>query len=412
MNQFTFEAKQKRVLGGAMALGLVCLVITYLTDDAHHSRFWSNFLHNSVFFTGIAFLALFVQTAFTTAYAGWHAVMKRVWESYMMFLVPGLILMLVIIAGLYTHAHHLYHWSDEAEVAKDPILSHKSSFLNKGWYSIGTVVILGVWIYFANRLRQLSIQEDATGGTNYEQYRKTKVLSAIFLPIGGFTSAAMVWQWVMSVDSHWYSTLFAWYTTASWFVSMMALTIMMLLYLKGKGYYENVRPDHFHDLGKYLFGFSVFWTYLWFSQYMLIWYANVGEETVYFRTRIDEYPVMFYGNLLMNFILPFFVLLRNDTKRKAGTLFFISLLVFIGHWWDFFLMIKPGVLHTAHAAMGHEGHGHGGFTPGFSLPGLLELGTMIGFLAGFLYFTLSQLAKASLSPKNDPYIAESLQHHV
>ena len=113
-----------------MALGLVCLVITYLTDDAYHSRFWSNFLHNSVFFTGIAFLALFVQTAFTTAYAGWHAVMKRVWESYMMFLIPGLILMIVIIAGLYTHAHHLYHWADKAEVAKDPILQHKSSFLN------------------------------------------------------------------------------------------------------------------------------------------------------------------------------------------------------------------------------------------------------------------------------------------
>lgn len=416
MNQFTFEAKQRTVLGGMMIVGLLCLVITYLGDDALHSRFWSNFLHNSVFFTGIAFLALFVLTAFTTAYAGWHAVMKRVWEAYMMFLIPGLVLIGIVIAGLYLHAHHLYHWADEAEVAKDEILQHKSSFLNKYWYGLGSLVIMGVWIYFATQIRKLSLQEDAEGTTSYTQYRRVKVISAIFLPIGGFTSAAMVWQWIMSVDSHWYSTLFAWYTTASWFVAMMALTIMTLIYMKSKGYFENVRTDHFHDLGKYLFAFSVFWTYLWFSQYMLIWYANVGEETIYFRTRINEYPAMFYGNLIINFVLPFFILLRNDTKRKAGTLFFVSFLVFVGHWWDFFLMIKPGVLHTAHAAMAHGAEGghaaHGGITPGFSFPGLLELGTMLGFLGGFLYFVLGQMTKASLQPKNDPYIAESLQHHV
>lgn len=416
MNQFTFEAKQRTVLGGMMIVGLLCLVITYLGDDALHSRFWSNFLHNSVFFTGIAFLSLFVLTAFTTAYAGWHAVMKRVWEAYMMFLIPGLVLIGIVIAGLYLHAHHLYHWADEAEVAKDEILQHKSSFLNKYWYGGGSLLILGVWIYFATQIRKLSLQEDAEGTTSYTQYRRLKVISAIFLPIGGFTSAAMVWQWIMSVDSHWYSTLFAWYTTASWFVAMMALTIMTLIYMKSKGYFENVRTDHFHDLGKYLFAFSVFWTYLWFSQYMLIWYANVGEETIYFRTRINEYPAMFYGNLIINFVLPFFILLRNDTKRKAGTLFFVSFLVFVGHWWDFFLMIKPGVLHTAHAAMAHGAEGghaaHGGITPGFSFPGLLELGTMLGFLGGFLYFVLGQMTKASLQPKNDPYIGESLQHHV
>lgn len=416
MNQFTFEAKQRTVLGGMMIVGLLCLVITYLGDDALHSRFWSNFLHNSVFFTGIAFLSLFVLTAFTTAYAGWHAVMKRVWEAYMMFLIPGLVLIGIVIAGLYLHAHHLYHWADEAEVAKDEILQHKSSFLNKYWYGLGSLVIMGVWIYFATQIRKLSLQEDAEGTTSYTQYRRVKVISAIFLPIGGFTSAAMVWQWIMSVDSHWYSTLFAWYTTASWFVAMMALTIMTLIYMKSKGYFENVRADHFHDLGKYLFAFSVFWTYLWFSQYMLIWYANVGEETIYFRTRINEYPAMFYGNLIINFVLPFFILLRNDTKRKAGTLFFVAFLVFVGHWWDFFLMIKPGVLHTTHAAMAHGAEGghaaHGGITPGFSFPGLLELGTMLGFLGGFLYFVLGQMTKASLQPKNDPYIAESLQHHV
>lgn len=450
MNQFTFTAREKSVLGGAIGLGVLCLVLTYLFDDAFHSRFWSNYLHNSTFFIGISFVALFALAAFTTAYAGWYVVMKRVWEAYSMYLLPGLVVFGVVLVGLFTHSHHLYHWSDHDAVVTDPILAHKSSFLNQWWYIIGTVVVVGTWIFFARQMYKLSTAEDQFGTTEYKYYRKYKIWSAAFLPIAGFSSAAIIWQWIMSIDAHWYSTLFAWYATASWFVSMMALTIMVLIYLKSRGYYENVTENHLHDLGKYLFAFSVFWTYLWFSQYMLIWYGNVGEETVYFQERQENYPVLFYGNLVMNFVLPFFVLMRNDTKRKFGTMFFAAMIVFFGHWWDFFQMIKPGVYittqealmhagahvadaahaageaaaHGAEAAAGHgaeagahgggaeEAHGPTGFVAGFTIPGLLEVGTFIGFLGGFLYFFFSQLAKAPLSPKNDPYLVEAEHHHV
>lgn len=416
MEQFKFESRQKTVLIAFMILGVVCMGITFLVDDPLHTRFWTNFLHNSVFFTGIAFVSLFVLTAFITAYAGWHAMFKRVWEAYSMFLIPGLVLMLVLIAGLWGHFHHLYHWNDAEAVATDPILEHKSAFLNKGWYTFGTLIIVGVWIFFAWKLRQLSLEEDRSGTTEFVQYNRTKIWSAIFLPIAGFSSAAIIWQWVMSVDAHWYSTLFAWYATASWFVAAMALTILTLVFLKYKGYFTEVTAEHFHDLGKYAFAFSIFWTYLWFSQYMLIWYGNVGEETVYFRERVDKYPVMFYGNLILNFVAPFFVLMRNDTKRKYGTMVFTSILLFLGHWWDFFLMIKPGALHTAHETLAHgaevAGHDAAHFVAGFTIPGLLELGTMLGFLAFFVYFAFNQLAKAALVPKNDPYFAESVHHHV
>lgn len=418
MNQFTLEAKHKSVLIGAVILGVLCLGLTFLFfDDELHSRFWSNYLTNTVFFTGIAFVSLFVLAAFTTAYAGWHTVFKRVWEAYATFLVPGLVLFLLIIAGIWGHFHHLYHWTNEADVAADRIMAGKSSFLNKYWYTFGTILIVGTWIFFANKLRGLSHEEDLKGTTDYAFHRRIRRWSAAFLPIAGFTSAALIWQWVMSVDAHWYSTLFAWYATASWFVATMGLTILTLIFLKSRGYYQNVTDEHLHDLGKYMFAFSVFWTYLWFSQYMLIWYANNGEETIYFRTRLDDYRVLFFGNLLLNFATPFLVLMRNDNKRKYGTLVFASIICFFGHWWDFFLMIKPGVLHTAHEAMAHgaeaaaDGH-HGGFTPGFTIPGLLEIGTMIGFLGGFLWFTLSQLQKAPLTPEKDPYIEESLHHHV
>ena len=422
MNQFVFETRQKNVLIGFMILGLLCLGITFFTDDVFHTRFWTNYLHNTVYFLGIAFMSLFIISAFTTAWAGWYVNMKRVWEAFSSFMVPGLILLLLVIIGIWGHFHHLYHWADAEEVAKDPILDGKSGFLNKYWYTFGTLIVVGIWIFFYRKIRGLSLAEDREGQglvDGYKHHKKIRIWTAAFLPIAGFSSAAVIWQWVMSIDAHWYSTLFAWYTGASWFVGAMALTILVMIYLKSKGYFQNITADHFHDLGKFLFGFSIFWTYLWFSQFMLIWYGNIGEETVYFQERMQHYPFLFYANLALNFVLPFFVLMRNDTKRKYGTMFTAAFFVFIGHWLDFFLMIKPGARHTAMEAMHHAGEHAGeaaahsvGFAMGFTIPGLLEFGTMLGFLAGFLYVFFNALSKAPLAPANDPYVGEASHHHV
>jgi Ni/Fe-hydrogenase subunit HybB-like protein len=224
----------------------------------------------------------------------------------------------------------------------------------------------------------------------------------------------------MSVDAHWYSTLYAWYTMASWFLGGISMLILVLIYLKSKGYLAEVTTEHLHDLGKYMFGISIFWTYCWFSQYMLIWYGNVGEETIYFRERLDHYPVLFYGNLVINFALPFLILMRNTTKRRVGTLVFTSIVVFFGHWFDFFYLIKPGTLitakeHIGHVAAegGHEAASHAsGFVTGFTFPGLFEVGIMLGFLAFFLFWVFRQLEKAPLIAQNDPYLQESLHHEV
>ena len=416
MNQFNFSSRQKTTLIGGMLIGVICLIITFFSDDALHTRFWTNYLHNTVFFLGIAFTAVFFIAVNILAWGGWHTLVKRVFEAMYAFLIPGLLLLLVVVAGVWGHFHHLYHWADAAAVAEDRILTHKSAFLNKNWYTFGTLIIVGLWIYFAYRLRQLSVQEDSMGqGDDFARHKKMRHVASFFLPLAGFSSAAMIWQWIMSVDSHWYSTMFAWYATASWFVAMMALVIILVAYLKSLGYLPKVTMDHYHDLGKFMFAFSIFWTYLWFSQFMLIWYGNVGEETIYFKERMDNYPVMFWGNLVLNFLAPFFVLMRNDTKRKYGTMVFAACIVFVGHWWDYFQMIKPGALHTAHEVLGHGGEHHGGHSAalaGFNYPGLLELGTMIGFLSFFLFITFRSLTKASLEPVNDPYFAESVHHHT
>ncbi len=414
MNQFTFEARQKTLLGIMMLIGVIAMVITYIGDDAYHTRFWSNLLHNAAYFTLVSLMALFMLGAKITAWAGWHTLFKRVWEAYSLYLIVGVVLMLIIGLGVWGGWHHLYHWADTESVASDRILEGKSGFLNKGWYLFGTIIIMGLYILMATRIRKLSVDEDQHGDANFTHASKMRIWGAATLPLVGFGSAALIWLWIMSVDAHWYSTLFAWYTAASAMVTMVSLTVITLIALKIRGYFPLVTTEHLHDLGNYMFAFSIFWTYLWFSQYMLIWYGNVPEETVYFHTRLHEYPVAFYMNIVLNFALPFLVLLRNDTKRKYGTMLFVACVLVFSHWLDYFLMLKPGILHTAHELAHHSGEvsHHGGGAPGFTFPGFLEFGTFIGFLGLFFYFVFNRLEKASLVPARDPYLMESMSHHT
>ncbi len=419
VQKFSFDAQIKKVLFAFMAVGVLCLAVNFFVDNDHSTRLWSNLLLNIVFFTGISLMGLFFLAANVIAESGWYTGFKRIWEAMYAFLPLGLILMAIIGVGIAFDWHYLYHWGIEDEVANDSLMQQKSSFLNTGWYLIATLVFGAIWVLIGHIIRSNSIKEDSEGDMSFTFHKRIYKWSAIFLPIGGFTGAAVVWLWIMSVDPHWYSTLFAWYTMISWLVAMFALTLIVLAFLKSRDYFQNVSKDHIHDLGKYLFAFSIFWTYLWFSQYMLIWYGNVGEETIYFRHRVDEYPVLFYGNLLINFVLPFFVLMRNDTKRKYGTVLFAAIFVFVGHWLDFFLMLKPGILHTeheishhAHGAASEAGHHASSFVSGFTIPGLLEIGIFVGFLGLFLYLFFNRLASAKLVPERNPYLEESLHHEV
>jgi hypothetical protein len=524
--QFVFEGKTKRVLIGGMALGAICLVLSFLNDDEFHTRFWTNYLHNAVFFTGISFMAMFFLSAQITAFAGWNSVVKRVWEAMSQFMWVGIILMSVLVIGVWGHLHHLYHWntpgiSDPNNPLYDKIIAGKAGFLNPVWYTVGTIGFLAIWYFWAVNLRKASVDQDTMETENFAYYKKQRKWAASFLPLGGFLSTVFLWQSVMSIDAHWYSTMFAWYSMVSMWLGAISMTVMLIIYLKSKGYLDYVTHDHLHDIGKFLFGISVFWTYLWFDQFMLIWYANNGEETIYFKERMNHYPVLFWGNLLLNFVTPFLILMRNDTKRKFGTMFFVAIIVFFGHWWDYFYMIKPGARIAAHEATelkegkhhsttqiskkgGHDaegdaktaaaeatespalkaeshagageqhdaaaheakpdapveaahstespaadtdhskdahtppvddaveaaaapssevdehgaGHGDGhhdeskAFKLGFTIPGLEEIGVMIGFLSLFLFFFFNQLSKASLVPWKDPYLDESLHHET
>ncbi len=419
MKTYTMTSKEKNVLWLLMGIGIVSLILSYVLDDMPGKpRFWSNFLLNTLFFTGISVLALFFLGASLVAYGGWIAVFKRVLEALSLQIRIGIALFAIIVAGIYLDWHHLYLWAEEHIVKTDKIIKGKSGFLNPVVYTIATFGILGLWYYLAWSIRKLSLREDAEGSFgDFRFARKQMAFGAAAVALIGYLSTIAVWQWLMSLDPHWYSTLFVWYNGASWFVAMASLVTLIILYLRGRGYLCYFKADHLHDLGKYIFAISIFWTYLWFSQYMLIWYGNIGEETIYFKTRLNEYPILFYLNLLINFVIPFLVLMPNTTKRMKGTMWFIALLLLFGHWLDMYLMVKPGVLHAVHelGGMSHGGdggHGSSHFVAGFTFPGLIEIGVFLGFLGLFLYGTLRELSKASLYPVHDPYLEESIHHHV
>jgi hypothetical protein len=200
----------------------------------------------------------------------------------------------------------------------------------------------------------------------------------------------------MSIDPHWFSTMMGWYVFASWWVTGLAIITLIVAVLKDAGYLKIVNANHLHDLGKFVFAFSIFWTYIWFSQFMLIYYANLPEETVYFLARIksSSFAWVFYTNLIMNFVLPFLLFMTRDAKRFTSTLKVVCPIVIVGHWFDFYLMVTPGVMKT-----------EGAF-------GFVEIGMFCIFAAAFLFVTLTSLAKHPLIAKNDPMMGEALNHHI
>ncbi|HET9502863.1 MAG TPA: quinol:cytochrome C oxidoreductase [Hymenobacter sp.] len=331
------------------------------------------------------------------AYAGWSVVVKRINEALSAWLVPGGVL-LVVVFGLSLVNHDLFHWTvpgimDENSANYDKIVAGKGGFLSIPFYLIRMISYLVIWAVFSWKLRQLSLQEDQNGGTYY--FHKSIVAAALFLVLFAVTSSMSAWDWVMSVDVHWFSTMFGWYVFASWWVSGIAATTLIAIFLKQAGYLRMLNSNHFHDLGKLMFGFSIFWTYVWFSQFMLIWYANLPEESVYFNQRLGgfdgRYTWMFYGNLLINFVFPFLALMTRDAKRQMIMLKIVCIAILIGHWSDFYLMFMPGTM-----------KGENGF--------LIEIGVALILLGAFLILVTRRLAAASLVPVNHPFVEESVHH--
>ena len=333
---------------------------------------WSATLVSAFFFFMIALGVLVFYAIQYAAQAGWSPVLFRVMEGITSYLLPGsiIVVLLVLLAGT-----HFYPWQDEHIVNGDKILEGKSGFLNFPFFVIRAVIYLLGWNLYRYFSRKNSLQESAT---DLKPYRKNFKISVFFLLFFIVTESLMSWDWFMSMTPHWYSTLFAWYVFASMFVSAITVLALVTIYLKSKGLVSFINDSHLHDLAKFMFAFSIFWTYLWFDQFMLIWYANMPEEVVYFVLRIQEYNGLFFGMLVLNFVFPILILMNSDFKRVPWFIVIAGIAILVGHYIDIFLLVMPSTV---------------GLNWSF---GTTEIASICFFLGLFIFVVGTGLAKVNL----------------
>jgi hypothetical protein len=287
----------------------------------------------------------------------------------------------------------LYEWTRPEVVASHALLQGKTGWLNAPFFIARTVVYLGVWLVFSRALIRTSRRQDATGGLAAN--RRSTALSAGFIAAFAVTFSLATFDWLMSLEPEWYSTIFAGYNFAGSIVSGLSVIAITAIILRRQGALSGiVTGHHLHDLGKLILGFTTFWIYLWFSQYMLIWYGNLPEEVTYYEWRHQgAWAVLSTANLLANWAIPFLVLLPRPAKSDESRLLRVCVLLLAGRWLDLYLMVQPVFQKQAPAL------------------GLWEIAPIVGATALFLIVLRRGLAAASLVPTGDPYLEESLRHH-
>ncbi len=385
-NDYIFSKKAKFILMAIGGLGILLLLLGYFIESPNGQRFWTNFLINTLFFLFIALFGGVFQALHKIAYSGWHTALQRVPEALASFLPIAALLMFLLYFGM----HDLYHWSHEG--LHDPILEDKAAYLNIPFFFIRMAIYFAGWIGLTYLLRKNSLEQDLSNDIKY--YKKGKVLAALFMVFFAISSSTMSWDWLMSIDAHWFSTLYGWFVFIGLFEIGIATIILFIAYLKSKGHLEFINKEHIHDMGKYLFAFSVFWMYLWFSQYLLIWYSHIPEETAYFAPRLNDHTILFFTILVLNFLIPFLGLMTRNSKRNLKWLSVMAIVILIGQWLNIYMLVIPGTIgKTAQI-------------------GLTEIGFVSLYLGGFLFVVLSALTKAPLLSKNDPLLEESFHYET
>ena len=352
---------------------------------------WAALYVAAFFFMMISLGTLAFYAVNRAAQAGWSPALFRVMEGITAYLLPGALIIFVILGLSGMHLNHLFIWMDPEVVAHDKLIQGKVGFLNVPGFLIRALIYISGWVTYRYFSRKFSLAQDRSQDISY--HKKNFRISAGFLVFFIVTESMMSWDWIMSIDPHWFSTLFGWYVFASMFVSGITTIALIAIYLKSKGYLEKVNDSHIHDLGKFMFGVSIFWTYLWFSQFMLIWYSNIPEEVTYFITRIEDYKIPFFGMVVMNFIFPLLILMNSDYKRVNYIIVMTGIVVLLGHYIDVFNMIMP-------SAVGDQW-----------FIGIAEIGGFLFFLGLFIFIVFKEISKAPLHAVGDPFMGESERFH-
>jgi hypothetical protein len=398
--EFKVPAKLKTTSLALLAIGVITLLagaglLLFSKDQMAQNRFWAVLLQNSIFFLLISLASVFILSATTLAQGAWIVAFRRIPEAigsivWVLALIAGIVLLTLV----WTDNHNIYHWLQDGYIPKNSLNGLKNFFLSKPFFSIWTVVVLALWSWFGIKIRDLSVRQDSEAKGSTKTYWQNFNISAGFVFVFALSLASTIpWLWIMSLDAHWFSTMFSWYTFASSFVSGMSMIMLWILYTKRHGYLEIVNDEHIHDVGKFMFAFSIFWTYLWFSQFMLIWYANIPEETIYFKIRMHgPYKFFYWINIVLNFVAPILILMPRPNKRNYFVVALVAVVILLGHWIDFYQMVMP-------ATVGANWH-----------IGWFEIGIVCGFVGLVINLVANKLAKAPLVPQNHPLLKETIIH--
>jgi len=344
---------------------------------------------NNVYFVSLAAGALLFASIQRVTHSGWSAGFIRVPEAMAGFLPVAAILFLVMIFG----AHSLYHWSDVQAVDHDPLLAHKAPYLNLPFWILRMVAYFALWILMFVIIRRLSLREDALGGLDL--FKKLEHRAKVFIFIFIITFSFAMIDWVMSIDAHWYSTIFAIKNFVAAFHHAAIVITFIVLLMNQKGYFPFLNKSHLGDFSRYIFMLCIIWGYFWFSEFMLIWYANIPEETVYFLPRVhgEGWRLFFFANIAINWFLPFVLLMPKATARNKTVLKIVIPFLIIGQFIDLYVQIFPGTI-------------------GEQVLGFQEIGTFVGFAGLFMLVTGWVLSRAGLYPVNHPYLEECKNHHT
>ncbi len=360
---------------------------------------WSALYVSIFFFMMISLGVLAFYAIQHVAQAGWSIVLLRVMEGITAYLPVGAVILFVFLVLSGAHMNHVFAWMNPELVDPnsphfDELLYDKKGFLNVPAFLIRAAIYIAGWIAYRTYAKKRTLALDVAEEGNYSEHKKLMVGSAIFLVFFLVSESMMSWDWLMSIDHHWFSTLYGWYIFAGMFVSGITSIALVSIYLKSKGYLEYVNDSHLHDLAKFMFGISIFWTYLWFSQFLLIWYADIPEEVTYYAQRFEEVKVPFFTMVAMNFLFPVLLLMNSDYKRVPWFIVMAGIVVLFGHFIDVYLLITPGSV--------------GAQWQFFSIE---VFGPFLFFLGLFIYVVFTALTKSPLKVKNNPFLKESEQFH-
>lgn len=385
---FEFGGGLKKLSMALIGIGALAMLGSF---SLNKTVGWVDFLVNNIYFVTLGVSGVFFLSITGVLQASWLTPYKRVPEAMTKFLPYGFALMLLTYFGMHT----LYEWTHHDVVMNDPILREKIAWLNTAGFMSRMVMIFVAWILVAKRLIGLSAKQD----TGEDVSNKIVGSSAVGIILFALAICVAAFDWIMSVEPHWFSTIFGVYIFAGTFVSGISFITLTVIKLKEWGYLDGVVNDnHYHDLGKWMFGFSTFWAYIWVSQYLLIWYANIPEETEYYVLRHHHWNTFFFVNLIINWVVPFFGLMSRQAKRDTKRLKLIASILLLGHFTDLYLMVAPKVF---------EHHG----IETVSGYGVLQILQLAGYFGLFIFIVGTALSKGKLVPTGDPQLEEGIHLH-